>query len=407
MAGPAAEPKSNSPWSKSPVPFTKLEILKSSSHSVGDALRDLDKRALLSGDFVLVYGDVVSNISLDAALAAHRARRSTEKDAIMTMVLREAGEGPHRSRAHDYAPTFVIDPKAQRCLHYEQVRKTSSRRSVGGRRGLTRDNEDGHEHGSVPYVTIDAEILTQNAHLEIRQDLIDCGIDICTPDALALWSDNFDYEAPRRGFLHSVLKDYELNGKTIHVHILKDGQRNSSGGGIYAARARSLAAYDALSRDVIGRWAYPMCPDSNLKRDQSYVLRKRNVYEEKGVMLSRSCVLEQATVVGMDTVIGDGSIVTHSVIGRGANIGKNVILDGAYIWDYAVIGDGSVIRSAIVADEAAIGKSCRLEPGALVSFGVVVPNGTVVKGSSRLSKSRDEGTYSIGYTNIYADTLFK
>ena len=342
-----------------------------------------------------MYGDVVSNISLDSALAAHRARRTTEKDAIMTMVLREAGEGPHRSKAHDYAPTFVIDPQAKRCLHYEQVRKSSGRGGGGrrqrGRGGPAGSDEDGYEHGSGSRVTIDAEMLTLNAHLEIRQDLIDCGIDICTPDALALWSDNFDYEAPRRGFLHSVLKDYELNGKTIHVHILKDGQRNSSGGGLYAARAHSLAAYNALSRDVIGRWAYPICPDSNLKRDQSYVLRKRNVYEEKSVMLSRSCVVEQATVIGMDTVIGDGSIVTDSVIGRGANIGKNVVLDGAYIWDYAVIRDGSVIRSAIVADEATIGKNCRLEPGALVSFGVVVPNETVVKGSSRLSKPQGQG----------------
>ena len=333
-----------------------------------------------------MYGDVISNISLDSALAAHRARRVAEKDAIMTMVLREAGEGSHRTKAQDFSPCFVVDPKAKRCLHYEQVGNPRGRGSRG--EGVGRDM-DGHSSGS--YVTIDADILTQNAHLDVRQDLIDCGIDICTPDALALWSDNFDYEAPRRGFLHSVLKDHELNGKSIHVHILKDGQRNSNSGGLYAARARSLAAYDALSRDIIGRWVYPISPESNLKCDQSYVLRKRNVYEEKSVILSRSCVVEQATVIGKDTVIGDGSIVTNSVIGRGVNIGKNVILDGAYIWDYATIGHGSVIRSSIVADEAAIGQNCRLEPGALVSFGVTVPDETVVKGSARLIKSRSQG----------------
>ena len=306
----------------------------------------------------------------------------------MTMVLREAGQGSHRTKAHDYSPCFVIDPKARRCLHYEQVSNTTRR---GSRREGVGGDMDSHGSGPGSYVTVDADILTQNAHLEIRQDLIDCGIDICTPDALALWSDNFDYEAPRRGFLHSVLKDYELNGKTIHVHVLKDGQRNNSGGGSYAARTRSLAAYDALSRDIIGRWAYPICPDSNLKHDQSYVLRKRNVYEEEGVTLSRSCVVEQGTVIGKDSVIGDGSIVAKSVIGRGVNIGKNVKLEGAYIWDYAAVGNGSVIRSSIVADEARIGKNCRLEPGALVSFGAVVSDETVVKGSAKLMKSQSQG----------------
>ena len=39
-------------------------------------MRDLDSRGLLVGDFLLVYGDVVSNLPLESALAAHRARRA-------------------------------------------------------------------------------------------------------------------------------------------------------------------------------------------------------------------------------------------------------------------------------------------------------------------------------------------
>ena len=299
----------------------------------------------------------------------------------MTMVLRESGEGAHRTKAHDYTPSFVIDPSVNRCLHYEQVRnyRRITRNGIGG---------SGFDSGSV---NIEAELIQSNTRLEIRQDLIDCGVDICTPDALALWSDNFDYEAPRSGFLHSVLKDHELNGKTVHVHIIKESQQEGRGNGLYAARVRNLAAYDAISRDVVGRWAYPLCPDSNLRRGQTYVLRKNNVYEEEGVMLSRSCVVEKASVVGKDSVIGDGSVVTDSVIGTGVTIGKNVILDGAYIWDYSAVGDSSVVRSAIVADEASVGKNCRVEAGALVSFKVVVPNNSVVKGSSKLSKAGGEG----------------
>ena len=44
-------------------------------------MRDLDSRGLLVGDFLLVYGDVVSNLPLESALAAHRARRAKDKNA--------------------------------------------------------------------------------------------------------------------------------------------------------------------------------------------------------------------------------------------------------------------------------------------------------------------------------------
>ncbi|KAJ9667832.1 translation initiation factor eIF-2B epsilon subunit, GEF [Coniosporium apollinis] len=347
-----------SKWSTSSAssPFSKLEIIRSSSRSIGDAMRDLDKRAMLVGDFLIVYGDVVSNLPLEPALAAHRARRAADKNAIMTMVLREAGQ-THRTKAQEASPVFVIDPIKNRCLHYEQM----------------------HARQSNHFVNIDPDLLSSHQELEIRQDLIDCGIDICTPDVLALWSDNFDFEAPRKGFLHSVLKDYELNGKTIHTHIVSDH---------YAARVRNLRAYDAVSRDIISRWAYPLCPDSNLLKGQTYRLQKGNIYKENDVILARSCVINRRSVIGAKTSIGDGSTISNSVVGRQCIIGRNVTIDGAYIWDSAVIGDGSTVTKAIVASEAAVGRRCSVEPGALIGEGVRIADGVTVPGTSRITRAK-------------------
>lgn len=65
--------------------------------SVGDALRELDARQLITNDFILTSGDLVSNIKLDKAIEAHRARKKTDKNAIMTMVVKEATRS-HTSR---------------------------------------------------------------------------------------------------------------------------------------------------------------------------------------------------------------------------------------------------------------------------------------------------------------------
>jgi translation initiation factor eIF-2B subunit epsilon len=65
--------------------------------SVGDALREMDARQLITTDFILTSGELVSNIKLDKILEEHRGRKKTDKNSIMTMVLKEASR-THNSR---------------------------------------------------------------------------------------------------------------------------------------------------------------------------------------------------------------------------------------------------------------------------------------------------------------------
>lgn len=352
---------SASKWRAPSSPFKQLSFLKSTSTSVGDVMRDLDGKHLITGDFIVVSGDVISNLPIEGALTKHRARREADRNAIMTMVLREAGRN-HRTKSSSISPVFVIDPTKDRCLHYEEI--------------------DHHSEEQPARLNIDAEIILSHAELDIRQDLIDCSIDICTPDVLSLWSDSFDYQSPRKHYLYGVLKDYELNGKTIHTHIIKDD---------YAARVRNLKAYDAVSKDIISRWTYPLCPDTNLLPGHTYDLRKGSMYQEQGVTLARSCVVGRRTVIGRGTSIGDRSTVHSTVLGRNCKIGRNVKLDGAYIWDGVVIGDNTDVRGAIIADGVVLGKNCTIAPGALLSYGVQIADGVAIESGKRITKSRRDG----------------
>jgi translation initiation factor eIF-2B subunit epsilon len=342
----------------SPIsPFNTLEIVKTTARSVGDAMRDLDARDLITGDFLLVHGDLVSNLPIDEALAKHRARRIADKNAIMTMVLRSGGLGNHRTKSQGITPVFVIDPSKKRCLHYEEM----------------------HPLQANKYVNLDPDLLSEHSEMEIRTDLIDCGIDICTPDVLALWAESFDYEVPRRHFLHGVLKDYELNGKTIHTEVVEDH---------YAARAFNLQTYEAVSKDVLSRYTYPLVPDSNLLSGQSYEFEKGGICKENGVILARTCKLGKRTVLGKDTSIGGGSTVSNSIIGRGCQIGKNVTIKDAYIWDNVVVGDGSKVERAIIASEAVVGKNCKIQPGALLSYGVRIADSKEVVSDTRITRAK-------------------
>lgn len=54
---------------------------------------------IIKSDFILLSGDVVSNLDLMQAVEAHRERRKVSKDAILTMLVKEGGLGTHSRSA--------------------------------------------------------------------------------------------------------------------------------------------------------------------------------------------------------------------------------------------------------------------------------------------------------------------
>jgi translation initiation factor eIF-2B subunit epsilon len=77
------------------------------TYSPGDAMRDIYTHGIITSDFVLVSGDLVSNIRIDEAVRAHKERRKTNKDVIMTMVVKESGSR-HRTRCVFFAFIFLL-----------------------------------------------------------------------------------------------------------------------------------------------------------------------------------------------------------------------------------------------------------------------------------------------------------
>ena len=87
-----------SKWSK---PGSGLKIVPivtaKQTFTPGDALRDIYTHGIITNDFVLVTGDLVSNIRIDEVVRVHKERRKVDRDAIMTMVVKESGV-VHRTR---------------------------------------------------------------------------------------------------------------------------------------------------------------------------------------------------------------------------------------------------------------------------------------------------------------------
>lgn len=339
-------------WSKN-ASFTITTVVSLELRSVGDAMRDLDNRGLITGDFLLVSGDVITNVDFPKALAFHKSKKAQDKDHILTMILSEASP-MHRTRTKLDPAAFVLDKVTNRCHYYQALPRSEGRRSV---------------------INIDPEILDDIQNdFSIRNDLIDCHIDICSPIIPQIFQENFDYQTLRTDFLKGVLTS-DLLKKSIYAYLLDDSE--------YAARVESWSTYSAISQDVLARWCYPLTPDANLT-DTSYSYEFNHIYKEEKVVLAQSCRIGNSTCIGAHTSIGNNSTVSKSVIGRNCQIGSNVTISNSYIWDNATIEDNSVIEYAIVSSNTVIKRSAVINSGSVVGFNVVIGENKEIPASTRV-----------------------
>ncbi|XP_023653972.1 translation initiation factor eIF2B subunit epsilon [Paramormyrops kingsleyae] len=350
MANKIKEHLLTSKWCRATSP-NKVHVITSDLYrSLGDVLRDVDTKALVRSDFVLVYGDVVSNIDVTQALQEHRQRRKAEKNvSVMTMIFKESSPG-HKSRCEEDDVIVVMDSKSKRVHHYQRPQ------------GLKK-------------LQFPMNIFHSGSdEFEIRYDLLDCHISICSPQVAELFTDNFDYQT-RNDFVRGILVNEEILGNQIHLHVTADG---------YGARVSNLQMYDAVSSDMVRRWIYPLTPEANFTDQEGQVCThsRHNVYRGVGVSLGHGSQMEENVLIGCDTNIGANCHISNSVIGNNCIIGDNVILDRAYVWNGVRIASNSQIRQSVLCDNVEVKERVILHHQCVLAYNVVVgPNISLSKGT--------------------------
>ncbi|KAF7817864.1 Translation initiation factor eIF-2B subunit epsilon [Senna tora] len=334
--------------------FSVTTIESHHSVSAGDALRLIYERNVIQGDFVLISGDTVSNMSLTQVLQEHKERRKKDSDAIMTMVIKRSKPNSitHQSRLGTDELFMAIDPDTNQLLYYED--KADSSKGI---------------------LNIDNSLLLDRPAISLHHDKQDCYIDICSPEVLSLFTDNFDYQHLRRHFVKGLLVD-DIMGYKIFTHEIHSS---------YAARIDNFRSYDTVSKDIIHRWTYPLVPDVMFVGNSANKLERQGMYRAPEISQSRSAVIGPFTVIGFGTKIGDNTKILNSVIGEGCIIGSNVHIEGSYIWDNVTIEDGCKLRHAIVCDGVIMKSGAVLEPGVVLSFKVVIGQEFVVPSYSKVS----------------------
>ncbi|KAF8334178.1 nucleotide-diphospho-sugar transferase [Cantharellus anzutake] len=337
---------SQSRWSLPNSGVKITPIVTPEALSTGDVMRELDSKQIIASDFILISGDVVSTIPLQEVVREHRERRKVNKSCIMTMVWKPLGTRNRPLPGLDL-PVLLLDAGTRECLHYEYVKEGE------------------------PRVALPREKMTGHRELEIRTDLVDCAIDVCSVDVPALFSENFDYQDLRTDFVHGVLTS-DLLGKQIFCHIPKRG---------YAARVGDTRSYAEISRDVLSRRTFPLVPDDT----PAYKLKHGFVYIGESVSLSRTCTLGSHSQVGHRSYVDDDAIIEGSVIGPGCHIGPYVKISNSFLMEGSSIGANSVVTQSIVACGVQIGPNSNIDRGCMIGDGAILGSGAQIPPFSKVS----------------------
>ena len=319
---------------------------------------------------MLVSGDVVANLRLAPIIALHKERKKKDPDCVMTMIFKRVSpENDRLSRLEDDL-VVAMNKETQQIVKYE--------------------NSVSDDAISFP----DPLIFNEHPKIEIRRDLRDCHIDICSPKMLLEIAGNYDYQDLRKDYVHNEVQNQDLGYKIFGYELSNPTD--------YAAQVRCWRTYAAVSRDIIRRWLYPLVLEYNwaFSNEANYVYSQAFVYKDRSVSIDRSASIGSDCVIGADTEIGGGTSLVNTTVGRNCKIGSGVTIEGAVIWENVVIGNDVTLTRSVVCDNVRIGAGCVVPRGVTLSFGVEIEAGHRVPEFSRLTIAEPEDD---GFSDDFGD----
>lgn len=372
----------NSKWGAKSSQCQITPIVSSDFTSLGDVLRDIDQKSLFETDFLLVSGDLVSNMSLQQALNEHRERRTKDKNKPLMTLLLHSCSPTHETRSAEDDMIVALDSRTQQVLHYQKI-------------GLTKKTKF-----EFPLKTL---LQTECSNIEFRYDFSDVGVAICSSQVPQLFTDNFDYQT-KEDFIKGILINEEFLGNQIHIHTIKRD---------FAARISTLHMYDTISKAVMSRWIYPYVPDNSFETSENQFSKKkesnspplssklyrhlrRNVYIGDIKSLGKDTSIEDNCVIGHDTVIGNNCKIRNSIIGFGCVIGDGVNIEGCYLWSDVTVKNNCTIVKSILSNNSVVHENTILSSGCILTSKVEIGPNIKLKEDTVVHIEYEEETFAEG-----------
>jgi translation initiation factor eIF-2B subunit epsilon len=204
--------------------FTEVQVLVAPGcKTVGQAMREVDSRDKIRSDFIFCNVDTIAHLNLLPALAAHKRRREEEKnkDAIVTLLLVPSPPVQRRPIYPEEDVIVAINPETNRLVHYQSLQSKELCMDIIGPDNVHR--------------------FEAHSKIQFRYDVEWSGICVCSPEALCLFTDEFDWQDWHKDFIPGVLQS-EILSYQIFTQFVKEG---------YCSRVGALNKYAQVTMHIL------------------------------------------------------------------------------------------------------------------------------------------------------------
>ncbi|EFO85755.1 hypothetical protein CRE_01916 [Caenorhabditis remanei] len=325
--------------------------------SVGDCMREMVNRELITGDFMLISNPTaVVSSDLSTQIAEFRKRRRENADNVMTLL--------YSNRENPEGFVLGISSETQKLMLYPHANSLNQ---------------------------VKAEKFHFYEGVEIRRDITTTGIALCSRLIATQFSDNFDFIGID-DVVREILSKDDILGMSVHVDVLP-------------SKDRAFCAYDyesliILNTLMLERWFYPLVPERS-DPTRFFSANPRNLYlEEEGNeicikantwILNDSC---STVALGVKTKISYDTTIRNSCIGAHTEISSKTRIFGSIIGKNCKIGENCQIEYAFIGDNVTIPSGTHIPKETIIGNGVVYPKDLpTIQHSAIFKKAIDEDKY--------------
>lgn len=194
--------------------FIKVENLPASmriqihssedNHSTGDCLRDLDSKALIKSDFVIMDVGCCGNLPLAELLENHKKLKKVDKSAIMTSIVRNIFTKDPEVIGE--FPIYVIEPKSGQLLFF-----------AAGRVSLDQPKQVVQKS----HIELPTRLFLDHESVKIHNNLCSTNLSIYSSNLPALFAEFFDCHT-EASLIQAALDHHDTLGYAVYIHTVDD-----------------------------------------------------------------------------------------------------------------------------------------------------------------------------------------
>ena len=291
--------------------------------SLGDAMRFVHELEIFEENFVLMFGDLVTDLSVNSLLEEFEAKHEKNSSTLMLKVFHEKEKRvPKRYQEEE---VLVYDPIRMLMKGYEALKINSKKNYITVA-----------ETPKFAFKRIFGDEKNQE-NFNLRFDLAESGVAVCRPDVVNYYHEHFDFQHEKEHFLKDLLTS-EINDFSVGIYVIDSS--------VFIKRVNNPFECFRTSQLLVKN-----CLKHFYCNKNEFCFTRYNKIVAVSAKLHMRSKVGNTTFLGANTSVGEDTCIENSIVLPNCVIGKNVRISGCFLNEGTLVNDGSCLENIFVMDQ--------------------------------------------------------